>query len=55
MSWKPFDPTLKSMVEVGPMIRVWQIPPAQLLAGGLGTVPLAPVSAVTERELPGII
>jgi predicted transposase YdaD len=37
------------------VIRVWQIPPDQLLAGGLGTLPLAPISAVTEEELPGII
>jgi predicted transposase YdaD len=37
------------------VIRVWQIPPGQLLAGGLGTLPLAPISAVTEGELPGII
>jgi predicted transposase YdaD len=37
------------------VIRVWQIPPDQLLAGGLGTLPLAPISAVTEVELPGII
>jgi hypothetical protein len=37
------------------VIRAWQIPPAQLLAGGLGTLPLAPISAATEAELPGII
>ena len=37
------------------VIRVWQVPPDQLLAGGLGTLPLAPISAVTEGELPGII
>jgi hypothetical protein len=37
------------------VIRVWQLPAAQLLAGGLGTLPLAPISAVTEAELPGII
>lgn len=37
------------------VIRVWQIPPEQLLAGGLGTLPLAPISAVTEAELSGII
>ncbi len=36
-------------------IRVWQVPPDQLLAGGLGTRALAPISAVTERELPGVI
>jgi hypothetical protein len=37
------------------VIRVWELPVAPLLAGGLGTLPLAPVSAVTEQELPGII
>jgi len=37
------------------VIRVWQVPPDQLLAGGLGTLPLAPISAVTAGELPGII
>lgn len=37
------------------VVRVWRIPPAQLLAGGLGTLPLAPISAVTEAELPGIM
>jgi predicted transposase YdaD len=37
------------------VIRVWQIAPELLLAGGLGTLPLAPICAVTEGELPGII
>jgi predicted transposase YdaD len=37
------------------VIRVWQVPANRFLAGGLGTLPLAPVSAVTEAELPGII
>src|SRR6266849_275681 len=37
------------------VIRVWQVPPDQLLAGGLGTLPLAPISAVTEWQLPAII
>src|SRR5437879_954327 len=37
------------------VIRVWNAPPNQLLAGGLGTLPLAPISAVAEAELPGII
>jgi predicted transposase YdaD len=31
------------------------LPPAQLLRGGLGTLPLAPISAVTEAQLPGLI
>jgi predicted transposase YdaD len=37
------------------VIRVWRIPVDHLLASGLGTLPLAPISAVTEAELPGII
>jgi predicted transposase YdaD len=37
------------------VIRVWQMPAQTFLAGGLGTLPLAPIAAVTERELPGII
>jgi predicted transposase YdaD len=37
------------------VLRVWQIPPDTFLAGGLGLVPLAPIGAVTEGELPGII
>src|SRR5262245_57976819 len=30
------------------VIRVWQLPVATLLSGGLGTLPLAPISAVTR-------
>jgi predicted transposase YdaD len=37
------------------VIPVWELPPGPLLAGGLGTLPLAPISRVTEAELPGII
>ncbi len=37
------------------VIRVWELPPDLLLKGGLGTLPLAPISAVTEDELPGVI
>jgi predicted transposase YdaD len=37
------------------VIRVWQLPVERLLAGGLGTLPLAPISAVTTTELPGVI
>ncbi len=36
-------------------MRVWQLPPEPLLKGGLALLPLAPISAVTEAELPGII
>src|SRR5439155_20388219 len=37
------------------VIRVWRLPAEQLLQGGVGTLPLAPISAVTEADLPGII
>ena len=32
-----------------------QLPPGPFLTGGLALLPLAPISAVTEAELPGII
>ncbi|HVS36376.1 MAG TPA: hypothetical protein VMS17_12490 [Gemmataceae bacterium] len=37
------------------VIRVWQLPPGPLLAGGVGTLPLAPIGAVMEADLPGMI
>jgi predicted transposase YdaD len=37
------------------VLRVWQLSPEPLLSGGLATLPLAPISAVTEAQLPGII
>jgi hypothetical protein len=37
------------------LIRVWELPAEQLLAGGLGTLSLAPLGAVTQSELPGVI
>jgi hypothetical protein len=37
------------------VVRVWQLPPEPLLTGGLALLPLAPISAVTEDELPGIM
>jgi predicted transposase YdaD len=37
------------------VLRVWQFPVEQLLRGGLGTLPLAPISAVSQSELPGVI
>ncbi|HEV3005749.1 MAG TPA: hypothetical protein VGX78_14885, partial [Pirellulales bacterium] len=37
------------------VLRVWKTPPDTFLAGGLGLLPLAPIAAVTESELPGII
>jgi len=37
------------------VVRVWQLPVERLLAGGLGTLPLAPISNVSQGELPGVI
>jgi len=37
------------------LVRVWEIPFQALLSAGLGTLPLAPISAVGERELPTVI
>jgi len=37
------------------VIRVWRLPAERLLAGGPGTLPLAPIGAVTEADLPGVI
>ncbi|MHB1421783.1 MAG: RpnC/YadD family protein [Gemmataceae bacterium] len=37
------------------VVRVWQLAPEPLLRGGLALLPLAPISVVTEAELPGII
>lgn len=37
------------------VIRVWKLSPERLLQCGLGTLALAPISNVTEAELPGII
>ena len=36
------------------VVRVWQVPVEQLLAGGLGTLALAPISNVPPSELPGV-
>jgi predicted transposase YdaD len=37
------------------VIRVWELPVAPLLRGGLGRLALAPVSAVSESELPAVL
>jgi hypothetical protein len=37
------------------VVRIWQLPPEPLLSGGLALLPLAPISAVTETDLSGII
>jgi predicted transposase YdaD len=37
------------------VLRVWQLAPGPLLSGPLALLPFAPIGAVTETELPGII
>ena len=41
--------------KVEPTTLAQMLPVQQILAGGVGTLPLAPISAVTEAQLPGII
>jgi hypothetical protein len=47
---EPFDVALRYRV-----VRVWQVPPEQWLARGLGSVPLAPLGQVRPAELPAVI
>jgi predicted transposase YdaD len=37
------------------VVRVWRLPVERLLAGGLGTLPLAPISNVRPEELPRVV
>ncbi len=37
------------------VLRVWQLPVESLLAGGVGTLPLAPISDVNEARVPDVI
>jgi predicted transposase YdaD len=37
------------------VVRVWRLPTERLLAGGLGLLPLAPLSQVKRAELPALI
>src|SRR5262249_33102802 len=37
------------------VLRIWQLPVEPLLLGPTGLLPLAPVSRVTQRELPSVI
>jgi hypothetical protein len=45
-----FDVALRYRV-----VRVWQVPPEQWLSGGLGVLPLAPLGAVQEADLPLVL
>jgi predicted transposase YdaD len=37
------------------VVRIWECPADQILAGGLATLPLAPLAKLTEDELPAVI
>lgn len=37
------------------VVRIWQIPVQTFLSGGLGILPLAPLSSVAETDLPAVI
>jgi predicted transposase YdaD len=37
------------------VVRVWELPAAQILAGDVATLPLAPISQVSDEELPAVI
>lgn len=37
------------------VVRLWQVSAKALLTGGLGTLPLAPISDVAEAELPAVV
>ena len=47
---EPFDAALRYRV-----VRVWEIPAATLLSGGLGLVPLAPLGNVPQADLPAVV
>lgn len=38
-----------------PVIRMWQVPTASILTGGVGTLPLAPLGDVPEERLPEVV
>jgi predicted transposase YdaD len=37
------------------VIRVWELPPDLFLLGGIGTLPLAPLAAASDAEVPAVI
>jgi predicted transposase YdaD len=47
---EPFEVALRYRV-----VRVWEVPAREWLAGGLGLVPLAPLGAVRQAELPAVV
>src|SRR5437660_7362453 len=47
---EPFDAALRYRV-----LRVWEVPAAAWLSGGLGLVPLAPLGSVQKADLPAVV
>jgi hypothetical protein len=47
---EPFDVALRYRV-----LRVWEVPAATWLSGGLGLVPLAPLGIVQKADLPAVV
>ena len=47
---EPFDAALRYRV-----LRVWEVPAAAWLSGGLGLVPLAPLGSVPKADLPAVV
>jgi hypothetical protein len=37
------------------VVKVWELSPAEILAGDLSILPLAPIARVSEPELPGLV
>jgi hypothetical protein len=47
---EPFDVALRYQV-----LRIWEVPAATWLTGGLGLVPLAPLGSVQTADLPAVV
>ncbi len=47
---EPFDAALRYRI-----LRVWEVPAAAWLSGGLGLVPLAPLGSVEQADLPSVV
>jgi hypothetical protein len=47
---EPFDAALRYRI-----LRVWEVPAAAWLSGGLGLVPLAPLGNVQKADLPAVV
>ncbi len=45
----------KHLVFLYTVVRVWELPAEQILAGDLATLPLAPITRVSAEDLPSVI